>query len=263
MLELATVNSSPRKRRAACRGSELAACNVVARDSAAPVCAEGVSRYLRPEPCEKFRPRRVLSDEELEIVSRHSRTTAHRYARMVWWADRAALVQDGWVAGLDAAQRFEEERGTPFGAYIWQATLNHVTAQLRKSGAPVSASHRTKVLHGLHGASLDVPATGEPSSDGALGERWEVSASNNLPAPDEALTVERHRSRVRERVQALVGKSGLDFALGLLGGEFTPAQIAEAHDTPVEQVYALRQRVRHILEKDSALYALWKESLDR
>jgi hypothetical protein len=64
---------------------------------------------------------------------------------------------------------------------------------------------------------------------------------------------------VRARLAALLGEVGRDFALGVFTQEWSPEEIAVAHNKEPEDIYRLRQKVRGILRRDQTLFALWKE----
>lgn len=46
------------------------------------------------------------------------KTLAYRYAKRCWWMDVKDLIQEGWVAGLEAELTYDSTRGEK-GAYVW------------------------------------------------------------------------------------------------------------------------------------------------
>jgi hypothetical protein len=201
-----------------------------------------------------------LTFEQLRVMEEKARQAAASYAKRVHWVDRRELEQTAWVEMLRAVREtWDEDEGTPFGAFCWLVARNALQRAVFKAAAPVSASHRIKVLANLRHAEVEAP-TQEP--DAPREEREEVSALNVHNRPDEVYELAARAHAVRERVRALVGERGEPFAFAVCNQTFAPAQIAAEHGVTVEYVYHLRTRVKNILRADQALYDLWKEAVE-
>lgn len=228
------------------------------------------------------------NETPVERAVRFGRTAAYRYLRRAGaWFEFEDAQSEAKVAALEAYVTFDPQRGTPEGVYAWKAALYGARRYVLKWSAPVSTEHDLRNLRHLRRASLtgSAPASedgvdielstpaerAEERAEGERGlaarsmdktafqEREELVALNAHHNPE--VLVEEHlfTKAVRARLAALLGDTGRDFALGLFTQEWSPEEIAVAHGREPEDIYRLRQKVRGILRRDQALFALWKE----
>lgn len=193
---------------------------------------------------------------QLQVMERTARSVAGAYARKLPWLGDDELVQVAWVEMLKAARTYDPESGKEFGVYCYVVARNAVVTAVLKQASPVGGGSHRRTVHAQLRAE---PTHAEPTAAGAEVERAEVSAQNAVPTPEAAVTEAEFARRVQDRLKALVGERGVPFAVGVFAGEYAAGEIAAAHGVPVREVYALRTKVRRILEDDAALYALWRE----
>ena len=160
---------------------------------------------------------------------------------------------------LDAERRYDPGRGVPFGAYCWRVCILAIHRAVHKARAPVSASHRMDVLRGLRG--VETIRRSDEGDDG-VEERAEVARSSRVPTPGVAVEQHLRAERIRARIAALVGEGNVPFAVGVLGGEWKPREIAAQHALDVVEVYRARYAVARTLAQDAELRTLYEERTD-
>lgn len=157
--------------------------------------------------------------------------------------DDEDLQQAALLEVLKASEEsYDEFFGTPFGGFCWGIAVSAVKNALIRSRSPVSAQHRTDNLKWIDRTEID-----DTFVDHRAMSPHEVAVHNELC------------NTVRERVRALIGDKGEDFAFAIFTGEFSQSEIASSHNEDVSDVHNLRTRVQRILRADKQLQELWKE----
>lgn len=160
---------------------------------------------------------------------------ARSYARRAWWSDVEDLRQSGWIAGLEAMQRFDPAK-SPTGSIKPLARLRvqrTISRYLLANSSPVSSSdHGRYGLIGLRRVDLEAVKDDLPDERTAEGE----------------LIFERWRARVVVRLRAVVGDE--EIVASLLDGE-APA-------TRAKKLAAIDAALR--IKEDPELQQLWTEA---
>lgn len=186
-----------------------------------------------------------------------SAVAARYVARCSWAVDAGAdLQQAAWEALLRAPEH--DPARASLESYVVTVATRTMWRAVHKLRAPVSASHRVKVLAGLSAAELEyrrmVHRPDGHNAETPPSERPEVSALNTerADAGETALAV---RARLRE----LLGAAGAARALVAYGVELTAGEQADAEGVPVMTVYRLRAKLKERLAADPVLLELWNE----
>jgi hypothetical protein len=192
----------------------------------------------------------------LTIMQENAAKAAALYKRRCWWTSFEDMEQEAIMAQLEAHSRghFDESFGRPISAYLWSVAMFAVRRLVHKASAPVSASHRTEVLLGVHRDALELT-----SPDGSVRENPALPTSTPHTAETHMSKHDR-ASRVRLRVVELVGVQEADFAFCVMTHEWRPNEVAKSADVPVRVVYSMQRRIANVLIADRTLYELWKES---
>jgi hypothetical protein len=239
------------------------------------------------------------NETPVQRAQRLATTAALRYRRRAGaWFELEDAESEAKVCALEAYVTFDPQRGTPEGVYVWKAALYGARRYVLKWSAPVSTEHDLRNLRHLQRASLtgDAPsmeegvdielqtrgerteartveardfarsrnanlhgASARSTESAGFQERKELVALNAHHNPEELAEEHVFANAVRARLAALLGEVGRDFALGVFTQEWSPEEIAVAHNKEPEDIYRLRQKVRGILRRDQTLFALWKE----
>ena len=95
-------------------------------------------------------------------------TAASWYARRVWWADKADLVQEGGAAALPVAATWT---GTPddLRRYLSTVVQRAIANYCWRTGAPVHAS-RARALRGIVAAPVEAAPEATTEEDSPEGE---------------------------------------------------------------------------------------------
>jgi len=178
-----------------------------------------------------------------------SAVAARYVARCSWAVDAGAdLQQAAWEALLRAPEH--DPARASLESYVVTVATRTMWRAVHKLRAPVSASHRVKVLAGLSAAELtQCKHRGEE-----LEERPEVSALNG-----ERADVGETALAVRARLRELLGAAGAARALVAYGVELTAGEQADAEGVPVMTVYRMRAKLKERLAADPVLLELWSE----
>ena len=185
-----------------------------------------------------------------------SAVAARYVARCSWAADAGAdLQQAAWEALLRAPEH--DPARASLESYVVTVATRTMWRAVHKLRAPVSASHRVKVLAGLQPVGLTMQlhqhrTLSSPSQNPE--ELPEVSELNTERADAGALAL-----AVRRRLQELLGERGAARALAAYGVELTAAEQAAAEGVPVMTVYRARARLKEQLAADPVLLELWSE----
>lgn len=198
----------------------------------------------------------MLTDEQLEKINSNAVKAAARYKKRCWWASIDDMRQEATVAQLAAAKRYDPTKGRhgniEFGAYTWGIAVRAIRRMLLKSSAPVTAHHRLNVLKGIVHTPLTIT-----NHQGEERERPELKAQD---APSDEIAQRAQISRqVHARMIKLVGADSVDFALGVLTGEFKPRDIAEYHRVDPKSVYRSARAIKRAIEEDRQLWKLWRD----
>lgn len=191
-------------------------------------------------------------------IRSNAHKAAMRYRRRVWWADVEEMVQEAIKEQYVAARTFDPRgRTNPddyFGAAMYRIATIAIKNMLCKASAPVSALHRPDNLKGLTSVGLMQP------NESGIGERERPELGHS--STPELHAAESQLSRfVRSRVVHLLGEDGAEFAMAMLTGEFTPAEVVEEHDIAPETVYTTIRRMKDTLSTDRVLYDIWREAI--
>lgn len=186
----------------------------------------------------------ALTPELCETIAENARKVAGAYKKKCWWASYDDMFQEAWVAQAESVHRFDESWNRPIGAYLYSVAQYAVRRLVHKDSSPVSASHRTEVLIGLHRAPDGVSE----------------NITENNPTPDACAVMCERVGRVRARVVDMVGESGAQFAFAVISDEWTPREVAAANNVAVTEIYAAQRRMTATLSRDQELLHLWKES---
>jgi len=191
----------------------------------------------------------------LTIIQQNAAKAASLYKRRCWWASFEDMQQEAITAQLEAQSRgtFDASFGRPLSAYLWSVAMYAVRRLVHKASAPVSTSHRTDNLIGLHRDALEL--TGD---DGVAREN--PALAGTVRSTESAATAQDRASRVRSRVIELVGERDAEFAFCVMTHEWRPAEVAAAAGVPATAVYTKQRRISNTLIEDRVLYDLWKES---
>ncbi len=207
-----------------------------------------------------------LTPAHVAVLFGEAKRVAKAYARKVFWLRDDALREVESACLLAMCEAAPEYDGSvPFGAYLHRVAVNAAHRSVWALSAPVTgSSHRPANLAGLLRADLEVTA-----DDGSTHEHPGVTAEaeqpssewmpDAIPSPERALAAARFLTAVHAEVERILGVPCAEFAFGVLGGEWTPADIAAAHGVPVQTIYRLRCTVQRRLSADPALLNLWKQ----
>ena len=184
-----------------------------------------------------------MSPESCAAMCENAKKVAGAYKKKCWWASYDDMYQEAWCAQLGALRGFDQSWGRPVAADLYSVAQYAVRRLVHKESSPVSASHRTDVLIGLHrapdGVSEDIVA--------------------HTPPPDVCAVAFERVGLVRERVVSLIGEAGATFAFAVITDEWTPRDVAAANNLPVTDIYAAQRRVTATLSRDRELLNLWKD----
>ena len=172
-----------------------------------------------------------------------ARIAASRYKRKCWWADRAALEQQAWVAMLEAQRTHDPQTGVPFAGYAWRAIINQLHGAVLRESAPVSAPDRKLPdLKGIYREMLDAGLV-DPTGD-----------------PYHLLVQLERRARLLRALDAVMSneKDG-DLAAAVLLREETPREVARTRRVPVQRVYAAVRRAKIHISRDYLCWRFWQE----
>ena len=191
----------------------------------------------------------------LEIMQNNAAKAAGIYKKKCWWASYEDMVQEALVAQLEAHDRgnFDESFGRPLSVYLASVAIYAVRKFVHKSSAPVSTSHRTANLIGLHRSPVEL--TGED------GSTYQNPALNREESSSERREIAQDRSRrVRTRVVELVGENATVFALTVMTHEWRPAEVAQSGNVLIKDVYRAQRKIAKVLLHDPELLELYRES---
>ena len=185
-------------------------------------------------------------------MARVASKVAKRYHRRLGWrglgTEREELEQVAWAALLHAHRggSYDPLVGE-FGAWCWRIAEAAVSREVLVTGSPVTSSQngtRERAERACNHTRVDVEVI-----------HWVAEHRT----PEHRLKLEQWKARVRERVSDLVGDSGAAFIIAVVSREWTPEEIAEHHDQPVQNVYAARAKAARRLRDDPVLLRLWRE----
>jgi len=182
-----------------------------------------------------------MKSEQLAKITSNARALVCRNRHLAWRLSLEDLEQEALLAQVDASTRFDAECGTPFGAYTWRAAVFASHRFVLTESAPVSGRHRPEVLIGLYRQ-----------------EYVEVSHEAPLPSPEILYEQEEWAAQVRARIVELVGEDGATFVTQMLTNEFKPADVAEAHQIDVVDVYKAVREAKKTISGDPELFELWR-----
>ncbi len=127
---------------------------------------------------------------------------ARRYARRVWWADRNELVQEGWLAAIQAQRTWSPTGKAGFRWYVWRSVVVALRNFLLRESAPVKIG-ASRHLHKLKGLTRVEIA----SRNGKVGLRRGDRASMDViewahpgPTPESQLAAAFRQSGTRREV---------------------------------------------------------------
>ncbi len=146
------------------------------------------------------------------------------------------LVQEAWVAALEARERFDPDRGTPFAAYATKAGQFRCE---RASWRTVRDRERRETLE--------------------LREEWEAKQPEKDPG--DRLDHRAWRRAVRAEVRKVLASSGprQADALRLVLRSATAGEIAEERGVKPQQVFNESWEIRRALRESSELQRLWRD----
>ncbi len=171
---------------------------------------------------------------ELEQVVNAAAT---RYAAKCWWAELDDLKQEGWVAALEAQQRWNPNYGVPLHGYAWRAVVLHLRNYLWEQSKPVTGrKNHGEVLRGTRRVSTA------------------VLLDHHADDPLETERAEVWWARMREQARLVVegGRHGGVAARVLLDGERV-AVVAEDVGWPVHKVWRADHVARKRIARDADL----------
>lgn len=198
-------------------------------------------------------------ESDAELVQRLAWAAANRYARACrGFVSSSELFSAAQLACVTALGTFDPARGTPRGAYVWQAALNAARRSAHTQGCPVEHQHRVEKLQGLR----SVPTVHEDPEDGAMvtDAAMEAAMAFELDplSPEEEVANAERAAAIRARLVAVLGENGAALGVALFTGEWSPKQVADHHGVPVRHVYYLQQTIRARVEGDAELLSLWE-----
>jgi DNA-directed RNA polymerase specialized sigma24 family protein len=207
-----------------------------------------------------------LTPAHVQAMLGEARRVVKAYARKVFWlrGDTQREVEGACLLAMCEAAT-EYDGSIPFTAYLHAVAVHAAHRAVFSLSAPVTgSSHRPSNLAGLFRADLEVEGEeggtyenpGVTAAAEAPGHAWAEAAA---PSPERALGAMRFIQQVHLEVERVVGAECAAFAFGVLGGEWSPAEIAAAHGIPVVKVYRLRCTVHRRLANDPALARLWSQ----
>lgn len=204
-----------------------------------------------------------MNSEQFETAATEAAAkVAAKYKRKYWWTNQDDLQQEAWLAMLKARPNFDGRFGdTPSARqrYLYKAAdyslRPFVWKHLSILSAPESQLHNLFQMGnagGIHTDNYSAHA-GSPASV--------ADAVSSEPIQDELVEEANWHRRVRKRLSALFSKlDDGDLAEAAIMCGTAPADIASAFALPVSRVYAATKRVKMAVQKDQALFDLWKES---
>jgi DNA-directed RNA polymerase specialized sigma24 family protein len=181
-----------------------------------------------------------MKPAHLAKITSNARALVCRHRHLAWRLSLGDLEQEALLAQVDASTRFDDARGTPFGAYTWRAAVIAAYRYVLTDSAPVSGRHDPQVLIGLYREEyVEAQHEGGGSQEDELG-RAEWS------------------QLVRQRLDAVIGDGGAEFVTQMLTGEYKPADVAEAHGVEIAEVYKAVREAKKKISGDPELFELWR-----
>lgn len=177
--------------------------------------------------------------EQMQLIVKNAGVISYRYKEKCWWASREDIRHDAIVAQLHCRSTYDGVR--PDVRYMWRAAVLAASSSVKRASSPVSSLKDADFLLGLYRAPLEA------------GEQDERESQHDLLEQKDLI------ERIRARVRLLLGDETLTFAIDLLTGEFRPADVAEEHGIPINEVYLCVKKIKNALASDPELYRMWKE----
>lgn len=182
-----------------------------------------------------------MNPARLAKIKSNARAVVCKYQHLAWRLSLQDLEQEALLAQVDASTRYDSARGTPFGAFAWQAATIAVRRFILTDSAPVSGRHDPRVLVGLYRQEFTDDHESSHSQEDDFAEA-ELAAL------------------VRARLEAVVGEGGAEFSLQMLTGEYKPADVADAHGVEVSEVYRAVREAKKRIAGDPELFELWRSA---
>lgn len=193
---------------------------------------------------------------EINTIAEQEASRAHRNYRR-HGVERDDLVQEAWLAGLEAWRRFNPDRGVPFHGYARRGVRLALHKYICRQAAPVSvSSHRPQKVGTFRGEELVVRRPGDETS----GEERFATGAESPERAARRLRVARVLVRaIHDRI-AEVARDGAAELVLLDGLPATDAAIAMGEG--VREVRADCAAIRRRLRADRAIQAVWQEARD-
>lgn len=186
-----------------------------------------------------------MDDETTRRATTMARKVAYKVARRCWWADHEELVQAALLQVVKGYANFDPAIQC-FDAWCGEVCRRAVYRSLIRASAITSGhQHSPSSVRGVLRESVEMLESFHASHE----------------TPDAAYAHARNVANIRTGLLEALGNEGsVEFALAVLGGEWSAAELAEANGLPVEDVYATTSKVRRRIERSGVLYRLWRGS---
>lgn len=156
-----------------------------------------------------------MSEERNSLVEQYAYlvpiTVNRAVPRVPWRIDRDDLVSEGYLALIDAAERFDPERGVKFTTWAMTKIRRRILEYLRQEDW-VPRSERDKQKRGeaavlLAVVSFDDPACGAQwAPDDPFWETVVERVPDPTPGPEEIAVMESEREQLWKLVEQLHGR---------------------------------------------------------